>query len=67
MAGSIKLARDSLRQIGSFVSHSFVICLHREYLFSRSMGCRLNIVIVAEGAIDRDGQAITSDIVITLE
>ncbi|CAD5234066.1 unnamed protein product [Bursaphelenchus xylophilus] len=30
---------------------------------SRSMGCRLNIVIVAEGAIDRDGQAISSDLV----
>ncbi|KAI6191356.1 ATP-dependent 6-phosphofructokinase [Aphelenchoides bicaudatus] len=30
---------------------------------SRSMGCRLNIVIVAEGAIDRDGIAITSEMV----
>jgi 6-phosphofructokinase 1 len=30
---------------------------------SRSMGCRLNIVIVAEGAIDRNGQAITSEMV----
>ena len=30
---------------------------------SRSMGCRLNIVIVAEGAIDRDGTPITSSTV----
>ncbi|KAI6173801.1 ATP-dependent 6-phosphofructokinase [Aphelenchoides besseyi] len=33
---------------------------------SRSMGCRLNIVIVAEGAIDREGVAITSDMVCKL-
>ncbi|KAM7379772.1 hypothetical protein PAMP_005299 [Pampus punctatissimus] len=30
---------------------------------SRSRGSRLNIIIVAEGAIDRQGQAITSDFV----
>ncbi|KAI6243825.1 ATP-dependent 6-phosphofructokinase [Aphelenchoides fujianensis] len=30
---------------------------------SRSMGCRLNIVIVAEGAIDREGAPITSEMV----
>lgn len=28
---------------------------------SRSRGSRLNIMIVAEGAIDRQGRAITSD------
>jgi 6-phosphofructokinase 1 len=33
---------------------------------SRSMGCRLNIVIVAEGAIDREGQSITSEMVCTI-
>lgn len=30
---------------------------------SRSRGSRLNIIIVAEGAIDRRGQPITSDFV----
>lgn len=30
---------------------------------SRSRGSRLNIIIVAEGAIDRQGQPITSDFV----
>lgn len=30
---------------------------------SRSQGSRLNIIIVAEGAIDRQGQPITSDFV----
>lgn len=30
---------------------------------SRSAGQRLNIIIVAEGAIDRDGQAISSELV----
>ncbi|XP_019122967.1 ATP-dependent 6-phosphofructokinase, platelet type isoform X4 [Larimichthys crocea] len=30
---------------------------------NRSQGCRLNIIIVAEGAIDRQGQPITSDFV----
>lgn len=30
---------------------------------SRGQGQRLNIIIVAEGAIDRDGQAISSDLV----
>lgn len=30
---------------------------------SRSQGQRLNIIIVAEGAIDREGQPITSNLV----
>lgn len=30
---------------------------------SRSKGSRVNIVVVAEGAIDRDGQPITSELV----
>lgn len=35
------------------------VCYHQ----SRSRGSRLNIIIVAEGAIDRQGQHITSDFV----
>lgn len=31
------------------------------FVQSRSKGCRLNIIIVAEGAVSRSGEAITSN------
>ena len=43
-----------------------VVLMSRVCLFivqSRSRGSRLNIIIVAEGAIDRQGQPISSDFV----
>lgn len=33
----------------------------------RNQGQRLNIIIVAEGAIDRDGKAITAELVVFLQ
>ena len=37
-----------------------------DWFQERKLGQRLNIILVAEGAVDRDGQAITADKVKTV-